>query len=277
MSTSAATEPAFFTPQGDTLVPTALSRSAWSADQLHGVAVSGVLGRCAERALDELGRPGLRPARLVVDLFRPTRMAPCLFVTELVREGSRLALVDVTLVQDGEAVARASLTCLAVSAATEGRVWAPTDRPGPPPTHVAPPTDTPHQPWLRSVAGWSQERTQHQNAAHKTSWSNPPAVVAGERRTPFQAAAAMADGTNLVVGWGDRGVEYINADLTLTLARLPRTTEIGLAALDRIESDGIAVGAATMFDREGVIGTVTTTAIANARRAVTAATMRPRA
>lgn len=273
MSTAAA-EPAFFVRDGDTLVPTTLSRSAWSAETLHGVAVSGVLGRCAEQALDELGRTDLRPARLVVDLFRPVRMAPCLFVTELVREGSRLALVDVTLVQDGEAMARAALTCLAVSATTEGRVWAPTERPSPPPTEVAPPTEVPHQPWIRSEAGWSQDRAKHQNAAHKSSWSNPPAVVAGERRTPFQAAASMADGTNLVVGWGDRGVEYINSDLTLSLARLPRGTEIGLSALDRIESDGVAVGTATMFDREGPLGTVTMTSIANARRAVTADVMR---
>ncbi|MCY7394902.1 MAG: thioesterase family protein [Nocardioides sp.] len=261
-------EVAFFVREGDALVPTSVARSSWSASQMHGVAVSGALGRAAERGFVELGRPDLRPARLVVDLFRPALMAPCLFVTEVVREGNRICLVDVTLVQDGRAVARAALTGLAVSATTDGEVWSSPHRPSPPPLHLAPPTDTPHPSYLRSSGDWTADRTAHQNAAHKMSWNSPPGVVAGEPRTPFQTAATMADGSNLVVNWGSLGVEHINSDVTLSLARLPRGTEVGLSALDRVESEGICVGTATMFDREGPIGTVVLTAIANALRTV---------
>src|SRR3954467_8927606 len=103
--TAVADEIAFFTHQGDTLVPTPLACSMWSDDQMHGVALSGALARAAERAVAEAGRTDLRPARWVVDLFRQARMQPCSFATEVVREGSRILLVDVMLTQGGDRVA----------------------------------------------------------------------------------------------------------------------------------------------------------------------------
>lgn len=264
------TRMAFFERDGETLVPTALARGSWSETAMHGVAISGALGRAAEQALTALGRTDLRPTRWVVDLFRPALMVPCTLSTHVVREGKRLALVDVVLSQDGEPVARAAATFLLVSQTTEGEVWspAPGSRPDPPPLDVAPPTDQPHPPYLRSEGDWTQERRAHTNSAHKMSWNSLPAVVAGERCTPFQAACAIADGSNLILNWGTKGVEYINSDVTMSLARLPISTEIGLSTIDRVESDGIVVGTAVMFDRAGPLGTVVLTALANALRAV---------
>jgi hypothetical protein len=106
--TAVADDIAFFTHQGDTLVPTPLACSMWSDDQMHGVALSGALARAAEACLATAGRTDLRPARWTVDLFKPARMVPCSFATEVVREGSRICLVDVTMTQEGRRVARAS-------------------------------------------------------------------------------------------------------------------------------------------------------------------------
>ena len=78
----------------------------------------------------------------------------------------------------------------------------------------------------------------------------------------------MADGTSLTSNWGSRGVEHINADITLTLARRPVGVTVGLHASDRVEHDGIAVGTATLFDREGRLGTTVVTAMTNTRRSV---------
>jgi hypothetical protein len=80
--------------------------------------------------------------------------------------------------------------------------------------------------------------------------------------------AAMADGASLVTNWGDRGVQHINTDITLALSRLPETFEVGLLAVDRVESDGIAVGTAAVFDRAGQIGTAMVTSLVNAHRTV---------
>ncbi len=254
----------------DVLHPTGLARSSWSREQVHGVAISGALARTAERTLAGLGRDDLRPARHSVDLFRPAAMTPFHLTAEVVREGPRICLVDVTLRQDDQRVARASVLFLAVAAPASGELWSPArdERHQPPPVEVAPPTDQPRVPFVRSDAGWSQRFGEHQNAALKTSWSSAVPVVAGESLTPFQAAAATADGASLVTNWGSEGVKHINTDITLALARLPRGVEVGLAAIDRVEHDGIAVGTAAVFDREGPIGEVVMTSIVNARRSV---------
>src|SRR4051794_35798278 len=261
-------EIAFFIPAGDDLVPTPLACSMWSDDQLHGVAVSGALARAAELRLRGTGRADLRPARWVVDLFRAARMRPCTLTTEVVREGSRIALVDVVLTQDGERVARASATFLKPTESAPGEVWAPTERPSPPPLDVAPESDEPRVPFMYSSAGWSQNFTEHQNAARKGSWSSAIPVVPDEPLTPFQAVAAAADGASMVTNWGTRGVEYINTDIALTLAREPVGVEIGLLATDRVEHDGIASATTAVFDRAGALGTVTVAALANTRRTV---------
>ena len=258
----------FFTHDGADLVPTPLACSMWSDDQMHGVALSGALARAAESGLAATGRTDLRPARFVVDLFKPARMAPCSFAIEVVREGSRICLVDVTMTQRGQRVARASATFLKPTAAAPGAVWNPETHPEPPPLDVAPVTTEPRVPFIHSSVGWSQNFTEHQNADRKASWNSAIPVVPDEPLTGFQAAAATADGASMVTNWGSNGVEYINTDIALTLAREPEGIEIGLLATDRVEVDGIAVGTAAMFDRRGPLGTVMVTSLANARRTV---------
>lgn len=93
-------------------------------------------------------------------------------------------------------------------------------------------------------------------------------VVAGEEGTPFQSVAAIADGTSMVVNWGTEGVQYINTDITLALARKPVSLEVGLSATDRVEVDGIAVGTVEVFDRAGPLGTAMVTSLANGKRPV---------
>ncbi|MGA8847113.1 MAG: thioesterase family protein, partial [Nocardioides sp.] len=140
--------------------------------------------------------------------------------------------------------------------------------PVPPPLDVSPISDEPRVPFMHSEAGWSQNFAEHQNGSHKQSWNAAVPIVAGERLTPFQSVAAIADGASLVCNWGSGGVEHINTDITLALARAPHGLEIGLSALDRVEADGIAVGTAAVFDRDGQLGTVMVTSIVNAKRAV---------
>ncbi|RYJ05890.1 MAG: thioesterase family protein [Actinomycetales bacterium] len=259
----------FFTRDGDDLLPAPLACSMWSDDQMHGVALSGALAWAAEGALVAAGRTDLRPARWAVDLFKPARMAPCTLTTEIEREGRRICLVDVILSQDGERVARGTATFLKPSETTAGEVWSPADHPAPPPLDVVPPAgDEPRAPYVKSSVDWSQNFLEHQNADRKTSWSTSVPIVPDQPVTPFQAAASTADGTSMVTNWGSNGVEYINTDITMTLAREPDGIEIGLLATDRVEHDGIAVGTATVFDRSGALGTVMIAAIANARRTV---------
>ncbi|WP_110207004.1 acyl-CoA thioesterase domain-containing protein [Nocardioides daejeonensis] len=258
----------FFRREGEQLVPTEVARSLWSAEQMHGVAISGALGLTAEHTILGLGRDDLVPSRHTVDLFRPAAMAPCDLVADVVREGNRLALVDVRLEQEGELMARASVLFLKPTEEPPGQVWKPTDLPVPPPLDVAPPASGPRPPLFHSAEGWSPDFLAHQNAEHKTIWNTVPWIVSGEQPSGFAAAAAVADSTTLVTNWGTAGVNYINADVTLTLARRPVSPEIGLCALDHTSYDGVSVGSALVFDREGPLGTSIVTAVSNAKRTV---------
>jgi hypothetical protein len=259
----------FFTRDGDALAPTDLARSLWSEDQMHGVALSGALARALEGAAADLGRAELRPARYTVDLFRAARMEPCRTSAVVVREGRRLCLIDVVLEQGGTPVARASGLFLQPSEPAPGEVWEPGGTFDPPPLDLAPVSDRPRVPLFSSEGiGWSTSFADHQNGDRKMTWQTGVPVIPGEEPSPFVAAASIADATSMVTNWGSNGVEHINTDITLTLARLPVSLEIGLAALDRVNADGVAAGVAVVFDRQGRLGSAMVSSIANAKRTV---------
>jgi len=263
------TQYALFRADGDLLVPQDIARSLWREDQMHGVATSGALAREVESAVAVLGRADLRPARYTVDLFRAPSMAACTVRSSVVREGSRLCLVDAFLEQDGSVVARAGAIFLAATENPPATVWSSEEAPEPPPLELAPVSEEPRVPLFSSeAAGWSQVFADHQNGTRKQTWQTGLPVVLGEQLSPFQAVAGVADATSMVMNWGTAGVEYINTDITLSLSRLPVSTEIGLSARERFAHDGIAVGTAVVFDREGPLGTSTVTSLANARRSV---------
>ncbi|MFD5179850.1 acyl-CoA thioesterase domain-containing protein [Nocardia sp. NPDC058379] len=254
-------------PAGIALIPQAEAASGWGEGQLRGLAVSSALAREAERALDRIGRTDVRPARWTLDLFRPARMRlPCTTSATIVREGRRLCLIDTVLRQDDRPVARGTALFLAPSRSPAGAVWSGGVQPRPPApgTPMAPGQ---HRLYRSADTGWGAA-AQAQNDHRTQIWHEPIPVVEDEPITPFQLAAGIADVVNVVANLGGNGLEFINADITLALARLPEGDGVGFAAIDRREDAGIAVGTAAAFDRSGVFGTATVSALANAHQAV---------
>lgn len=244
--------------------PTGFARSAWSPSLLNGPSVVAAAARALERdhAADDF-----LPARLTVDLFSPVRFAPLRVSTEEVRVGRRIRVADARVTQDGRAAARATLVLLGQTEQPAGSVWTPDRAP-----------DYPRELADRSLAAgahhyfvgdpdapdrWSRDMGDHQNNRRKRIWNHPRDVVEGEPATPFQRAATLAESTSLATNWGTEGIGFINADLTVALSRLPRSADIGLEADQHLSTDGIAVGTATLYDREGPFGTGTIVAVAN--------------
>lgn len=258
----------FFTPAGDGLVSTELARSLWSEQQIHGIAISGALARAAELEIARVGRDDLRPARWSVDLFRPAGTGLTHTRARVVRESARLCLIDVDFVQDDEVKARASALFVKPTEPAPGDVWEPATQPTPPPLEIAPVSDQPRIPTFGSDGRWTSDFAEHQNAGQHMTWQTGVPVMEGEPATPFTAVASVADATSMVTNWGTKGVEQINADVTLTLARLPVSVEIGLMTIDRTSADGIAVGTVVVFDREGRVGAAMTTSMANVKRSI---------
>ncbi|MEV5647151.1 acyl-CoA thioesterase domain-containing protein [Nocardia sp. NPDC052254] len=255
---------AFFRREESGFVASELAVSRWSPDQVAGPAICGLLARQLETHCPETG---FIPARLTADLFRPVRDEPLTVHSAVVRDGTRVRVADAWIEQQGEIRVRASVMYLAVAQQPPGRVWQ-ADAPLPiPDIRLDEPTGQP--PLFKCGDGeWSGDFAAAQNGERKSVWQNLPALVAGEPISPFQRAAFLGDTTNLVCNWGTAGVGYINSDMTLTLTRLPIGHELGLHAQDHISSDGIAVGTATLYDRQGRLGTCIVTGVANARRQV---------
>ncbi|MBM7459045.1 acyl-CoA thioesterase domain-containing protein [Rhodococcus coprophilus] len=258
-------ERGFFTEADGVYTPTKYAASPWSDAMLNGPCVSGLVARELENAH---APEGFVPARFTLDLFAPVRNETITFTTTRVRDGNRIRVADANLIQDGKVSARATIVYLRRSAQPPGSVWTRDEHPAPPQEVLDSPPATDTYSWYSSDGRWSRGRSEHQNAGRKRLWSRQLPVIVGEEQSPFVNIAMVGEGTSFVTNWGDEGVGYINADVTLALSRLPEGLEVGVEADNHIGTDGVAVGTAVLFDRLGPFGTGVVTALANAHRQV---------
>ena len=260
----------FFTSGGSGVyTPTHFAGSAWSEAMLNGPAVVAAFARELER---EHGREGFQPARLTVDLMAPALFEDLVVSTSVVREGRRIVVVDATATQSTGVVARASFVQLRRGEEPPGRTWR-DDRHPPAPGEDPAEAEPGARPWFGSDGDdgapvWTRDMGPHQNARRKRFWQRPLPAVAGEDGTPFERAATLAESTSLMTNWGDEGIGYINADLTVGFARLPETADFGVEADRHLTSDGVAVGMATLYDRHGPFGGGMVVAVSNAKRQI---------
>lgn len=250
-------EPAHFTlTEGGGFMPTPFAQSHWGDDHLNGPAVVGLAAWAME---NHCGSPEFMPARLTADLFRAARGVLTTIDVRVVRDGRRVRSAQCDVVQDGRAVARATLVQYRRSTSPPGRQWtAPVSFPQPPA-----PDDT-VLPYVGSdEVGWTRSPAAHQNDSRKRFYFGGINVVVGEKNSPLVRAVMVAEGTSLVTNLGTRGMGYINGDLTVALSRLPLDDWVGIQGDSHWASDGIAVGTATLFDHQGAFGTGMVTAVAN--------------
>jgi hypothetical protein len=259
------TPSAFFVADGDSFVPQPIARGPWG-DTISGNYVGGILGHVLDR---DAGDPDFQPTRLTVDLFRPAALAPVRVDTTITRQGRRLKLVDAVMTQGETVVARASGLFL-----RRGEQPADPILSSPVTMPPGPPTPEPIPRGLAMLV-WTYGRNDHtpgpgfgldawQHAGPKYIWVRDiRPLVAGEELTPFTRAAMAGDMVSSLTHFGAEGLQFINADYTLTLSRLPQGPYLGLAALTHYSHDGVATGTATIVDQHGPIGSGVANALAN--------------
>ena len=260
-------------PDVELLHPTRFSRSLWAPGTLNGPAVCAIAARHAEKAH---GEEGFRPVRFTIDLFKAAREQPTTTRGRLLRSGGRIRVAEVEVVQfssedtleDGVVVARGTTVFLKESDNPPGDRWV---RPDDAVTFTPPDvSDDDYFPRFSSdgpgapVGPWTSDMATHQDGYRKRLWSRAAPAVAGEPLTPFQQAVISAESTSLVCNWGTTGIGFINCDVTVALARLPEGPRVGVEADAHVENDGISVSTSGLYDRNGMIGTATVTAVNNA-------------
>jgi hypothetical protein len=226
-----------------------------------------MLGRTVEQEIDDAG---LQPARLTVDLLRPVALQPLQMHSSVVRDGRRLRLVDAIMTQNDVMVARASGLFLRRSEhTTVDTVWtSPVTMPAVPADPVMLADDVPivfHSFGRDSVAGSPGVGDREwRHYGQKFAWMRETkSLVDDEPLSPFTRAVMAGDVTSSLTHWGTEGLQFINADYTITLSRLPEGVYIGLASVTHYSHAGVATGVATLFDETGPIGSGMATALAN--------------
>ncbi|MFI6871733.1 thioesterase family protein [Nocardia sp. NPDC050406] len=261
--------PGYFESVDSGFEPTRWSASQWSSAQVVGPALCGLMAHQLEL---EHATDGFVPVRLTVDMFSAARFAHTTTPTVRIRDGKRIRVADISVLQNGQPVARATAVLLRPSEQPPGALWTRAEQPVPPQRDDS--TMSHRPPLFGSDANpdtWSLAPTDNENDSRKRTWQQPIRALAEAELTPFVRAAIVGEATSLVTNWGDKGIGFINTDLTLALARLPEGLDIGVEADNHLSEDGIAVGTATLFDRRGSFGSAMVTAVSNAGRQISTA------
>ncbi|MDX1518349.1 MAG: thioesterase family protein [Woeseiaceae bacterium] len=244
---------AFFREHDGWLVGNDAARGPWSADACHAGPVTGALAGCAESVVESK-----QLVRLTANFTRPVPMAGFRLEPELLRDGRATAMVRVDL-RDRDDRFCASAECLFVSEA-------PNDLPSA--TLPVPPFDNSspgHFPVTETLHGERMfghfveirfPEGQDGSPGPTSLWMRAPAIVDGEANSAFQTACPVADCGNGI----SRNSEFVNtscvnADLTVSLFRLPRSDWILSDSISFWEQNGIGLSHSMLFDRDGPIGT----------------------
>ncbi|MGY1753763.1 acyl-CoA thioesterase domain-containing protein [Blastococcus sp. SYSU D01042] len=239
--------PAYFTLTDEGFAPHESARSWWVPGMIHGRLLGGLMARELETAH---GDPDLQFARFTVDLFRNAPFEPVGVGSVVVREGRRIRVTEATVSTSVGVVARASAVQLRRGV----------QPPGPVPTRT-PAWDAPDPATMRrSVTEFGED------PSRRRMWvTEKSPLVDGETLSPFVRVALAADMASPLAHRGERDIEFINADYTLTLSRDPVGRSIGLESGGHTSDDGVAVGHCTVHDQQGPIGFSMAVAVANVR------------
>lgn len=240
---------------------TPLSRAGWYDDAQHGGVVSALLARAVEST------PTLVPmsvARLTVELFRPVPTVPLRTETTVIRQGKRVQVVQASAWSKDVEMARATALRMR-DVDLDLPAEALPDEPPPPAPDTVPPVDRStwgvgprdgrimfhrHAIDIREVEGSFRELGP---ASVWIRMTTP--LVAGEAPSPLVRAVVAADFSNGVSrllrssDW-----VFMNADLTVSLHRLPEGAWIGLRSVSHLAPTGRGVAHSLLYDLTGPIG-----------------------
>jgi acyl-CoA thioesterase len=243
--------------------PTPVAGSPWHPSLLHGGAVSALFGQVIEEQVAHW--PGFFVNRITMNLLRPVPMQALTVATQWRREGNRLRLLQVDILAEGRLVAQGE-ALLQKQSPVQLPDYAPRPAPAPAGPHglesfdIQGMLDSKGLPiplgfhtrvQVQQVTPWNE-----QGAA--TGWIRVPVhIVAGVPLTPLTRVCMLSDlgnGTGqLNVG---NGVGCINADITLTLFRYPRSEWICFSSDAQLSDMGVGVVHTRLYDSDGAIGHV---------------------
>jgi len=251
---------AFYRLDGDTYHPNWIAAGPWRPGTLHGRTISGAMAHAIERrhlAADTA------VARMTVDLYRPAPREPLRIETTVVRDGRRIRVVDAALVVGGDTYAQGRFVILRHGEQPDGVRWNPGHWDVPPPETLAtrdPAGQRLNQYEIRPI-GESGPGIRHRSWIRE---SRP--FIEGEATSPLVRLAATADYTSGLTGASPGALlgSFVNADITLHIARLPEGEWIGAEAATHLSQHGAGFGSAFLYDQRGPIAMSSVVSVSSA-------------
>lgn len=246
---------AFFLPHGDRFEPTVLTRGPWRLEHQHGGPPAALIVRAIEQITGE--PESFQLVRFTIDFVRPVPIEPVTVRIEQVRESRRVRGFVAEILAGAETAARA--TALVVR--TEPPAW--TAEPGGSLLEPLPEGSEPFVfPFFRAPIGYHTAVELRLargvfGSGRASAWMRQRVpLVSGESPSPAQRLLLMADSGSGVGATVDpvRFVPFINADLNVSLHRLPEGEWIGLDAATTLEPHGLGLTRTRLYDMRGLVG-----------------------
>lgn len=243
-----------FRVDGASVETSAFAGGPWDKAMQHGGAASSLVVWAAEQIAT---RVPMKVARVTVDLLKPVPVAPLTYKADVVREGQKIQLCSVSLFAEGKECLRASVLKIREKRTSLPNTAAEKPVGAPHPEECMKPDDmrlmgTPFLTGLESRPA----RGNFGSPGPAAVWYRAVRpIVEGFNISPVMRAIIAADfcnGTSAVVDF-DKWT-FINADLTLSLARYPRGEWILLDAETWAGPNGAAVAFARLADLDGTFG-----------------------
>lgn len=236
------TERAFYRREGELLVPTGLGVSHWDPSKQGGAPVAGL----AAQLLDGVATQNrMVPARLTIDILGAVPMAPLSARLRVLRDGIRVQLSEIELVQEDRIRVRASMLRLRESSdAQDGEA-------------LAHPFPEGAEGQRRVVAESIRIEGSESTAGSGAVWMRViTPVIAGEPLNMLAGIAMAADwGTSVAPPADPRAWTYANLDITVHLTRMPRSDWMLLDGTSETPGNGIAMTTLRIGDRRGLFAT----------------------
>ncbi|WP_338822995.1 thioesterase family protein [Bradyrhizobium septentrionale] len=241
-----------FRVDGDRVVTSPDAAGPWVPRMQHGSAPAALVVWAAEAIPTPVP---MRIARVTIDLMRPVPVAPLTVESEILRDGRKIQLCGVRLFADGVLVVSASVLKIKHQAAELPPEIAdlPVDLPGPDQCSAEPGDIS--SPFVRCIS---------MRAARGRFGQIGPGAIWFRVDQPLIAGAAVSQAMRAVVASDfSNGTSpaldfnqwtFINADLTVSLAREPLGDWILLDGESWIGADGAGLAMSRLADQRGYFG-----------------------
>lgn len=244
---------AIYRVDGDRVDVSPNAAGPWDPSMQHGSAPAALVVWAAEAIPTPVP---MRIARVTIDLMRPVPLAPLTLQTEVLRAGRKIQLCSIRLLADGVAVVNATVLKIKTQALSlpSDVAQAPVELPSPEQSREDP-AQFSNSPFVTGMS-LRAARGQFGVPGPGAIWYRVDRpLVEGFAVSQAMRAVVAADfcnGTSDVLDF--REWTFLNADLTVSLAREPVGDWILLDAESWIGPDGAGLAMAGLADRNGYFG-----------------------